>query len=76
MTCILCGCDLVSGAWVNGKGPYCYGCSRTLTSPPAGPIGWVCPVCGRGVAPWQGVCGCGPHFNTITTTQTGRQADC
>ena len=36
---------------------------------PVGPYGWICPVCGKGLAPWVSVCGCvQPQY--ITTVNT------
>jgi DNA-directed RNA polymerase subunit RPC12/RpoP len=32
--------------------------------------GWQCPKCGRGNAPWNATCPCGPEFHVITTTGT------
>lgn len=32
---------------------------------PAPPAGWVCPVCGRGLSPWMGVCPCMPWIGSI-----------
>lgn len=34
-------------------------------------IGWQCPACGRGNAPWQATCPCGPHVHIIKTDHTG-----
>lgn len=34
------------------------------------PIGWVCPKCGRGNAPWKGTCDCGPQFIEWPSTIT------
>lgn len=31
-------------------------------------IGWICPVCGRGVSPFSRECTCGPHYKTETAT--------
>ena len=28
---------------------------------PQGVVGWTCPVCGRGNAPWSPSCSCGGH---------------
>ena len=31
----------------------------------AGTYGWICPICGRGVAPDQKYCGCRPQLTPI-----------
>jgi len=38
-------------------------------SSPSGVVGWTCPVCGRGVAPWQDFCNC-EHFTSVTKIGT------
>lgn len=32
--------------------------------------GWICPVCGRGVAPWIDVCPCQNDINVTNITTT------
>lgn len=32
---------------------------------PGGPVGWVCPVCGRGNSPYNFVCGCKPFPDPV-----------
>lgn len=31
-----------------------------------GMVGWICPVCGRGLSPFTSVCPCKPFTPTIT----------
>jgi len=39
---------------------------------PTGPIGWVCPVCGKGLAPWARECGCvQPQYVMVPTLWSG-----
>lgn len=35
-------------------------------APPGGPIGWICPRCGRGNSPYNNTCSC--YSGTCTTT--------
>ena len=35
--------------------------------------GWICPVCGRGVAPWVDVCPCQSDFKITYGTSTGAE---
>ena len=37
--------------------------------------GWICPVCGRGVAPWMNVCPCQSDFKITYGTSTGGDVD-
>jgi hypothetical protein len=42
-------------------------------TPPALPphqLGWQCPKCGRGNAPWKASCECGPAFYVNATNST------
>lgn len=37
--------------------------------------GWICPVCGRGVAPWTSFCPCQSDFRITYGTGTGGDVD-
>lgn len=37
--------------------------------------GWICPVCGRGVAPWVDYCPCQSDFKITYGTSTGGDVD-
>jgi hypothetical protein len=37
--------------------------------------GWICPVCGRGVAPWVGVCPCQSDWKITYGTATSINND-
>lgn len=37
--------------------------------------GWICPVCGRGVAPWVDVCPCQKDAGVINITTTTNPED-
>ena len=37
----------------------------------SGPVGWVCPKCGRGVSPWQSYCPCVATWIPIEVTCSG-----
>ena len=39
---------------------------------PRGEVGWICPVCGRGLAPSMSWCPC--HTSTTTTTATAQSS--
>lgn len=46
--------------------PYKYYCP----SIPRGETGWICPRCGRGVAPWKSYCDCGDNWTITCKTST------
>lgn len=56
MTCIYCcGETDTSGACV----AQCYWSqNKRFESSNSAPVGWICPVCGRGLSPYTSVCPC------------------
>lgn len=63
--CGFCGKPLV-----NSEGTMCEECASKLGSSGTTKEGWVCPVCGRGVAPGVKVCPCS------TAVETKHECDC
>ena len=68
MNCMRCGADVIS---TTGGNYYCAKCSLSINDlvyrhsncdmpmPQGfGEQGWICPVCGRGLAPWVSCCPC------------------
>lgn len=39
-----------------------------LNKPVIGERGWICPICGRALAPWMSECPCYKQANTDSTT--------
>ena len=77
-TCIRCGGDFS----VTKQTAYCPECERANLSNisncdmpmPQGfgeQKGWICPVCGRGLAPWVDYCPCQINRNIIWASGTG-----
>jgi len=55
------------GSILDGKhAPYCRFYVWPLPQPYA-PVGWICPRCGRGNAPYSMTCWCIPITGTIVT---------
>ena len=58
----------------NINGTYC---EVPIYYKPHGETGWVCPRCGRGVAPWKSYCDCNDNWtitcgpSVVTTPATG-----
>lgn len=61
MKCLRCENELATGdTW-----SMCRKCREELEKEIGAPLpalnpGWICPVCGRGVAPWMQTCPCQP----------------
>ena len=83
MQCIRCGKEMVNTTGGNYHCPSCNMEINDLVYRPSewkpfpqsfgGQKGWICPVCGRGVAPWADVCPCRQDagvINVATTTET------
>lgn len=82
MRCIICGKDMESTTSGNY---YCSNCGHKFNDMVYRPSncdiplpqgfgkqeGWICPVCGRGVAPWVDVCPCQINKNITWATGTG-----
>lgn len=82
MTCIVCGHKMESMTGGNYHCPRCGQVMNDLVNRPSNcdiPIpqgfgkqeGWICPVCGRGVAPWVDYCPCQIDRNVTWATGTG-----
>ena len=81
MQCIRCGKEMIS---TSGGNEYCPKCSFAVNDLVFRPSncdmpmpqgfgeqkGWICPVCGRGVAPHVDVCPCRKDAGVINVTTT------
>ena len=81
MNCIRCGKEMVS---TTGGNYHCPGCNMAVNDLVYRPSncdipmpqgfgqqrGWICPVCGRGVAPWVDYCPCQIDRNITYGTST------
>ena len=62
--------DLDTSKWLN---------TRVYTEPaptPHGEIGWICPICGRGLAPSMSWCPCYTSTRTATATTQSSISTC
>ena len=82
MQCIRCGKEMVSTTGGNYHCPSCNMAVNDLVYRPSNcdmPLpqgfgkqeGWICPVCGRGVAPWVDCCPCQINRNITYVSRTG-----
>lgn len=82
MKCIRCGKEIVNTTGGNYHCPSCnmavndlvYRTSKYDIPIPQGfgeQKGWICPVCGRGVAPWVNYCPCQINRDVTFATGTG-----
>lgn len=67
-------CGKYMSWWLGGK-PVCEDCDRDKLFPapsPGGPVGWICPVCGRGNSPYSTFCSCAgyPTYAVKTSSST------
>ena len=88
MKCIRCGAERNSTTCGNYACPKCgvvvndleykpQNCDMPLSQDFGKKEGWICPVCGRGVAPWVDYCPCKIDGNitwVATTAQTNYKA--
>ena len=86
MRCIVCGKAMETSS----AGTYrCYNCGHAVSDCGYTPSncdipmpqgfgeqkGWICPVCGRGVAPWADYCLCRQDAGVINVTTTTESVD-
>ena len=82
MQCIRCGKELVNTTGGNYHCPSCNMAVNDLVYRPSNcdmPMpngfgeqkGWICPVCGRGLAPWVDYCPCQINREVTFATGTG-----
>lgn len=79
MKCIKCGKEMFTSS-TSSNDNYCFECRTNNTN--TGRLsncymsfpsfvkqeGWICPVCGRGVAPWMDCCPCQKDAGVINVT--------
>lgn len=86
MQCIRCGREMVNTTGVNYHCSSCGMAVNGLVYRPSNcniPMpqgfgeqkGWICPVCGRGVAPWTSFCPCQSDWKITYGTSTGGDVD-
>ena len=84
MNCIRCGAEMNSTTCGNYACPKCgvvvndleykpQNCDMPLSQDFGKKEGWICPVCGRGVAPWMSFCPCQGDWKI--TYGTGTEGD-
>lgn len=82
MNCMRCGAEMNSTTCGNYACPKCgvvvndleykpQNCDMPLSQDLGKKEGWICPVCGRGVAPWVDYCPCQINRNITLATGTG-----
>ena len=86
MRCIVCGKEMIN---TTGGNEYCPKCGLAINDLvyrpstcdiplPQGfgePKGWICPVCGRGLAPWTSYCPCQGGSEIKITYRTSMDND-
>ena len=86
MQCIRCGKEMENTTGGNYHCPSCDFSVNDLVYRPSNcdiPLsqgfgkqeGWICPVCGRGVAPWVDCCPCQKDVGIINVTTTTESVD-
>lgn len=82
MRCLICGTEMKNTTGGNYDCPNCGHMSMGQLNTPSNcdiPMpqgfgkqeGWICPVCGRGVAPWVDCCPCQINRNITWASGTG-----
>ena len=86
MNCIRCGVEMNNTTGGNYTCPKCgmevndlvyrpQNCDMQLPQDFGKKEGWICPVCGRGVAPWMSFCPCQGDWKITYGTGTGGDVD-
>ena len=86
MNCMICGAEMHSTTGGNYTCPKCsmgvndlvyrpQNCDMPLPQDFGKKEGWICPVCGRGVAPWMSFCPCQGDWKITYGTGTGGDVD-
>ena len=86
MRCIVCGKEMTNTLGGNYHCENCGHAVNDLVNRPSNcdiPMpqgfgeqkGWICPVCGRGVAPWVDYCPCRQDASVINVTTTTESVD-
>ncbi len=86
MQCIRCGKEMENTTGGNYHCPNCdmvvndlvyrqSNCDMPLPHGFGEQKGWICPVCGRGVAPWANYCPCQADWKITYGTSTGGDYD-
>ena len=86
MNCIRCGAEMNSTTGSNHTCPKCsmevndlvyrpQNCDMPLPQDFGKKEGWICPVCGRGVAPWMSFCPCQGDWKITYGRGTGGDVD-
>ena len=86
MKCIRCGAEMNSTTGGNYTCPKCttevndlvyrpQNCDMPLPQDFCKKEGWICPVCGRGVAPWMSFCPCQGDWKITYGRRTGGDVD-
>lgn len=86
MKCMRCGREMINTIGGNFNCPTCgmsindlVDRSQDYNTPASKDLtkqeGWICPVCGRGIAPWMDVCPCQNDIGLTNVTTTGETVD-
>lgn len=84
MRCMVCGTKMINTVGGNYKCPTCGHAMNDLVYRPSNcdlPMpqsfgeqkGWICPVCGRGLAPWTSCCPCVSTREIVYNSKTDEE---